>query len=65
VSHAHAAHAAIPGSRLEIFKETAHFPHAERPSEFVAVLSDFIATTRAGGGPATYHDLLVAHDEAV
>jgi pimeloyl-ACP methyl ester carboxylesterase len=65
VSHAHAAHAAIPGSRLEIFNGTAHFPHAEQPSQFVAVLSDFIATTRAEGAPATCHVMLVADEAAV
>src|SRR5947209_2521460 len=26
-SHAHAAHAAIPGSRLELFPDAGHFPH--------------------------------------
>jgi pimeloyl-ACP methyl ester carboxylesterase len=65
VSHAHAAHEAIPGSRLEIFPDVAHFPHVERPEEFVRVLTDFMATTGAGGGPESYHDLLVTHDEAV
>jgi pimeloyl-ACP methyl ester carboxylesterase len=64
VAHAHAAHAAIPASRLEIFAGAAHFPHAERPSKFVAVLSDFVAGACAGGGPVTYHDLLVAHHKA-
>jgi pimeloyl-ACP methyl ester carboxylesterase len=59
VQHAHAAHAAIPGSRLEIFEDAAHFPHAEEPERFAAVLADFIATTLPGGGPETYHDLLV------
>ena len=46
VLHGHEAHAAIPGSRLEIFDGVGHFPHVEQPERFVAVLADFIATTR-------------------
>jgi pimeloyl-ACP methyl ester carboxylesterase len=61
VAHAHAAHEAIPGSRLEVFDDAAHFPHAEQPERFVAVLSDFMASTAPGGGPESYHDLLVQH----
>lgn len=63
VSHAHAAHDAIPGSRLEIFDGAAHFPHAEQPERFVEVLSDFVVTTTSGGGPRSYHDLLVTHGD--
>ncbi len=46
VSHAHAAHQAMPESRLEIIEGVGHFPHAECPDRFVAVLRDFIATTK-------------------
>ena len=59
VSHAHAAHGAIPHSRLEIFGGAAHFPHAEQPERFADVLCDFLATTSPGGGPETYQQLLV------
>jgi pimeloyl-ACP methyl ester carboxylesterase len=45
VSHAHAAHEAIPGSRLELFEGVGHFPHVEAPERFVEVLRDFLATT--------------------
>ena len=45
VDHAHAAHASIPGSRLEIFEGVGHYPHCEAPERFVEVLSDFIETT--------------------
>jgi pimeloyl-ACP methyl ester carboxylesterase len=45
VSHAYAAHEAIVGSRLEIIEEAGHFPHAENPRQFLAVLEDFMATT--------------------
>jgi pimeloyl-ACP methyl ester carboxylesterase len=45
VGHAHAAHEALPGSRLEIFDESGHFPHTEKADDFVAVLNDFVETT--------------------
>jgi pimeloyl-ACP methyl ester carboxylesterase len=45
VAHAHAAHAAMPGSRLEIFDDAGHFPHCEAPERFVAALVDFIDST--------------------
>jgi pimeloyl-ACP methyl ester carboxylesterase len=46
VSHAIAAHGAIAGSRLEIFDGVSHYPHCEAPERFVAVLVDFIETTK-------------------
>jgi pimeloyl-ACP methyl ester carboxylesterase len=59
VAHAHAAHAAIPGSRLEIFEGVRHFPQSEDPERFVEVLDDFIATTDpADPGIDRLHDLL-------
>ena len=45
VSHAVAAHAAIPGSRLEIFEDVGHYPHCEAPARFVEVLVRFITST--------------------
>ena len=45
VSHAHAAHEAIPGSRLEVIKGAGHFPHAEEPVRFVELVSEFMRTT--------------------
>lgn len=50
VSHAYAAHAAIPGSRLEIFEQARHFPHQDEPARFTAVLLDFLATTEPAVG---------------
>jgi len=47
VSHAHIAHAAMPGSRLEIFADSGHFPFHDDPDRFVVVVQDFIATTAA------------------
>jgi pimeloyl-ACP methyl ester carboxylesterase len=48
VRHAMAAHAAIPGSRLEIFEGVGHFAHCEAPERFVDVVVDFIASTVPG-----------------
>ena len=45
VEHAHAAHQAIPGSRLELFEGDGHFPHCESPRRFASVVSDFVEST--------------------
>ncbi|MQY34725.1 hypothetical protein SRB17_26950 [Streptomyces sp. RB17] len=43
--HAEVAHAAMPGSRLEIFEGSGHFPFHTDPQRFLSVLENFIATT--------------------
>jgi pimeloyl-ACP methyl ester carboxylesterase len=43
--HGHTMHAAIPGSRLEIFPGVGHYPHCEDPERFVTVVRDFIEST--------------------
>lgn len=67
VRHAHMAHAAMPGSRLEIFENSAHFPFHDDPARFLDVVQRFIDTTeppvydqaalrellRSGGGERT------------
>ena len=45
VSHAHAAHAAIPDSTLEVFERSGHSPHQDEPARFARVLLDFLQTT--------------------
>jgi pimeloyl-ACP methyl ester carboxylesterase len=45
VSHAHAAHQAIPGSRLVIIEGAGHFPQIEEPDQFVNALVNFIDST--------------------
>jgi pimeloyl-ACP methyl ester carboxylesterase len=45
VSHARMAHAAMPGSRLEIFDGSGHFPFRDDPDRFVEVVERFIDTT--------------------
>jgi len=43
--HSEVAHAALPGSRLTVFKGADHFPHRHDPGRFVAVLREFLAQT--------------------
>ncbi|MGA8332457.1 MAG: alpha/beta hydrolase [Mycobacterium sp.] len=45
VSHAHMAHAAMPGSRLEVFEHSGHFPFHHDPDRFIEVVERFIDTT--------------------
>jgi pimeloyl-ACP methyl ester carboxylesterase len=45
VGHAHKAHAAMPGSRLEIFPDAGHFPFHSDPARFIGLLEDFCAST--------------------
>lgn len=47
VSHAYAAHEAIPGSELAIIEGSGHFPHTENPREFTTILMDFLSRTEA------------------
>jgi pimeloyl-ACP methyl ester carboxylesterase len=49
-AHAGVAHAAMPGSRLEVFAGAGHFPHHDDAPRFLAVLRDFLAST----APAAY-----------
>lgn len=50
VSHARMAHAAMPGSQLEIFDGSGHFPFHDDPERFVEVVEKFIDGTE----PAVY-----------
>jgi pimeloyl-ACP methyl ester carboxylesterase len=50
VQHGVDAHAALPGSRLEVFPGVGHLPQVEAPGHFIAVLERFIAET----DPAPY-----------
>ena len=61
VSHALAAHEAIPGSKLVVFENAGHFPHCEDPHRFAETLIDFIATSApAQVSEAGVRDLLRA-----
>jgi pimeloyl-ACP methyl ester carboxylesterase len=50
ISHAHLAHAAMPGSQLETFDRSGHFPFHDDPDRFVEVVERFIDSTE----PAIY-----------
>ncbi|MDM4142940.1 MULTISPECIES: alpha/beta hydrolase [Mycobacterium] len=50
VRHAWMAHAAMPGSRLEIFEGSGHFPFHDDPARFIDVVERFIDST----APAEY-----------
>jgi pimeloyl-ACP methyl ester carboxylesterase len=54
VAHARAAHAAIPGSRIEVFPDAGHFPHRDAPRRFVEVLMDFLSTTTPSPADAAH-----------
>lgn len=55
VSHAHMAHAAMPGSRLEIFPNAGHYPFHHDPLRFVELVDNFIDST----APASHdHEVL-------
>ena len=59
VEHAHAAHAAIAHSRLEILEDCGHFPHVEEPDRLVEVIADFVNTTSPlEGGLRPFRDAL-------
>lgn len=45
VRHGMEAHELIPGSRLEIFDESGHFPHEHEAERFTELLLDFISST--------------------
>ena len=49
-SHARLAHAAMPGSQLEIFAGSGHFPFHDDPDRFVEIVERFIDSTE----PATH-----------
>lgn len=67
VRHARMAHAAMPGSRLEIFEGSGHFPFHDDPARFLDLVQRFIDATeppeydqaalrellRTGGGERT------------
>jgi pimeloyl-ACP methyl ester carboxylesterase len=46
IAQAHRAHAAMPGSRLEIFPGAGHFPFHTDPARFVNTVEEFLGSTR-------------------
>lgn len=57
VTHALMAHAAMPGSQLEIFEKSGHFPFHDDPDRFVEVVERFIGSTQ----PAEYDQGVLRH----
>ncbi|BBY29476.1 alpha/beta fold hydrolase [Mycolicibacterium sediminis] len=55
VGHGRMAHAAMPGSQLEIFEGSGHFPFHDDPDRFVELVEKFIDTTT----PAVYDQELL------
>lgn len=49
-AHAKVAQRLAPGARVEIIEDSGHFPHRDHPEQFIAIVQDFMATTR----PAAY-----------
>jgi pimeloyl-ACP methyl ester carboxylesterase len=49
VAHGRAAHKLVPGSHLEVFADSGHFPQLDEPERFIDVLVDFMDSTE----PAT------------
>jgi pimeloyl-ACP methyl ester carboxylesterase len=47
VEHARATHAAIPGSRLEVFEDSGHFLPLEHPGRLARLLDEFMTSTEA------------------
>jgi pimeloyl-ACP methyl ester carboxylesterase len=45
VDHAEPAHQGMPGSRLELFEDSGHFPHLDDPARFTRTLSAFLEET--------------------
>jgi pimeloyl-ACP methyl ester carboxylesterase len=46
LSHAHATQRALPGSVLEVFEQSHHFPHMDEPARFARVLLTFLTASR-------------------
>jgi pimeloyl-ACP methyl ester carboxylesterase len=63
--HAGMAHVQMPGSRLELFEDTGHFPFHTAPQRFTSVVHDFISTTEpASFSPEEWRMLLRGHKPA-
>jgi pimeloyl-ACP methyl ester carboxylesterase len=45
VSHGTSLAAKVPGSRLQVFARSGHFPHLSEPSRLASVLTSFVAET--------------------
>jgi pimeloyl-ACP methyl ester carboxylesterase len=62
VTHGEATHAAMPGSRLEVFAGAGHMPHDADPERFGALLTEFYAGTQAAQLAADHWQPLIEED---
>jgi pimeloyl-ACP methyl ester carboxylesterase len=63
VEHAYDAHRNMPGSRLELFDDSGHFPQLDDPLRFSRVLLSFLEETEpARLDTAMMRDLVLARD---
>jgi hypothetical protein len=61
VDHAHTAHEAMAGSRLDIFENSGHMPFHDHPDRFVEVVERFVDSTRpADHDPDVMRSLLLS-----
>jgi pimeloyl-ACP methyl ester carboxylesterase len=63
LSHGELAHEQVPGSRLEVFDSSGHFPQLDEPARFVDVLVDFLESTDPAPTlePEQWRELLDPH----
>jgi len=66
VAHAYAAHEAIPGSVLEIFEQSEHFPHMDEPARFARLLLQFLdSSVPVPIDRALLRERIAAHSRAI
>lgn len=61
VSHAHEAAELMPDARLEVFRDSGHFPFNNHPHRFASIVNDFMATTEAADIREEHVKELIAH----
>ena len=62
LAHGLGAHELVPGSRMEVFERSGHFPHLDEPERFAQTLRDWVESTEPG--PADIEHFRAAIREA-
>ena len=60
-AHTEAAHAELPGSRLQILPGRSHRPHQHDPQRFAELLADFVRTAAPATDPPPWRASSVGH----